>query len=134
MKGIKKLLTGILAATMIMGASLTAFAAEDTVSITIENELKEGADGVKTIDYTYYQFLKAEVISLDQNGTSQSGSAVYYVESADLAEALQNTGKFKYTKAASNTERYYIEATTQDAQEIVNALNTDDMKALAIST
>ncbi|WP_022764052.1 isopeptide-forming domain-containing fimbrial protein [Butyrivibrio sp. XPD2006] len=134
MKGIKKLLTGILAATMIMGASLTAFAAEDTVSITIENELKEGADGVKTIDYTYYQFLKAEVISLDQNGASQSGSAVYYVESEALAEALQNTGVFKYTKAASNTERYYIEATTQDAQAIVNALNTDDMKPLAIST
>ncbi len=134
MKGIKKLLTGILAATMIMGASLTAFAAEDTVSITIENELKEGADGVKTIDYTYYQFLKAEVISLDQNGASQSGKAVYYVESAALAEALQTTGVFKYTKAASNTERYYIEATTQDAQAIVNALNTDDMKKLAIAT
>lgn len=134
MKGIKKLLTGILAATMIMGASLTAFAAEDTVSITIENELKDGADGVKTINYTYYQFLKAEVISLDQNGASQSGSAVYYVESEALAEALKNTGVFKYTKAASNTERYYIEATTQDAQAIVNALNTDAMKALAISS
>ena len=134
MKGIKKLLTGILAATMIMGASLTAFAAEDTVSITIENELKDGADGVKTINYTYYQFLKAEVISLDQNGASQSGSAVYYVESEALATALQNTGVFKYTKAASNTERYYIEATTQDAQAIVDALNTEDMKKLAIST
>ena len=128
MKGIKKLLTGILAATMIMGASMTAFASEsaapaqETVSITIQNELEEGADGVKTIDYTYYQFLKAEVIDLNQNGAEQSGTAVYYVDNEELAKKIADTGCFKYSEAASSTKRYYIEATTEDADAIVTAL------------
>ena len=141
MKGIKKLLTGILAATMIMGASMTAFAAEDTqapaqnkVSITIENELKEGADGVKKITYNYYQFMEAEVISLEQNGTEQSGTAVYYVEDETLANALVATKLFTSTKAASK-DRWYIAAVEGvTADNIVEALNTDEMKGLAIAT
>ena len=49
MKGIKKLLTGILAATMIMGASVTAFASENA-SITITNENNNTGE-VKEITY-----------------------------------------------------------------------------------
>lgn len=134
MKGIKKLLTGILAATMIMGASLTAFAAEDTVSITINNELEDGVDGVKTIDYTYYQFLKAEVRELNQNGAEQTGKAVYYVENETLANALADTGLFTSTKAQA-ADRWYIAAKgTPSADAIVTALNTEDMIKLAIKT
>ncbi|MBO6197128.1 MAG: SpaH/EbpB family LPXTG-anchored major pilin [Butyrivibrio sp.] len=138
MKGFKKLLTGILAATMIMGASLTAFAAEDTtpetVSITIENDLEEGADGVKKIDYTYYQFLKAEVLELDNDDAEQEGKAVYYVEDEDLATALANTNLFTSTKAQA-ANRWYIAAVKGvTADQIVAALNTPDMKKLAIST
>ena len=144
MKGFKKLLTGILAATMIMGASITAFAAntdgsaatstQDTVSITIKNELEEGVDGVKTIDYTYYQFLKAEVRELNQNGAEQSGKAVYYVENEELANALAGTTLFTSTKAQA-ADRWYIAAKTGvTADQIVAALNTEAMKALAIST
>jgi fimbrial isopeptide formation D2 family protein/LPXTG-motif cell wall-anchored protein len=153
MKGIKKLLTGILAATMIMGASMTAFAAEtapvqdpaattqettstaqSTVSITINNELEDGADGVKTINYTYYQFLKAEVRSLTQEGASQEGKAVYYVENEALATALTDTNLFTSTKALT-ADRWYIAAVDGvTADQIVAALNTDAMKALAIKT
>ena len=138
MKGFKKLLTGILAATMIMGASLTAFAAEDTapetVSITIENDLEEGADGVKKIDYTYYQFLKAEVLELDNDDAEQKGKAVYYVENEELATALANTNLFTSTKAQA-ANRWYIAAVKGvTADQIVAALNTTDMKKLALST
>jgi len=38
MKGIKKLLTGILAATMIMGMSITTFAGENTTSLTSQQQ------------------------------------------------------------------------------------------------
>ncbi len=138
MKGFKKLLTGILAATMIMGASLTAFAAEDTapktVSITIENDLAEGADGVKKIDYTYYQFLKAEVLELDNDDAEQKGKAVYYVENEALATALANTNLFTSTKAQAANRWYIAGVDGVKADDIVAALNTPDMKKLAIST
>ena len=144
MKGIKKLLTGILAATMIMGASITAFADEGsapdttsqdtTVSITIKNKLDNGVDGVRTIDYTYYQFLKAEVRALTQDGARQIGKAVYYVESEALATALDATSVFKATKAQA-ANRWYIEPEgNPSADDILAVLNTKAMKDLAIST
>ncbi|MBO5623537.1 MAG: isopeptide-forming domain-containing fimbrial protein [Butyrivibrio sp.] len=127
MKGIKKLLTGILAATMIMGASITAFASETpattsqdtTVSITIKNSLDNGVDGVRTIDYTYYQFLKAEVREFSQE--TKTGKAVYYVENETLANTLARTGLFTSTKAQA-INRWYIAANgTPSAEDIVKA-------------
>ena len=131
MKGFKKLLTGILAATMIMGASLTAFAAEDTTAdttatatLTINNNLQAGQNNeVKKIKYTYYQFLKAEILSLEGDG-----EVVYYVESEDLAKKLQATGCFAYTKATA-ADRWYITAVSgKTGDDIVTALSemTDD--------
>ncbi len=138
MKGFKKLLTGILAATMIMGASITAFATEGaattpTASITINNNLEAGENGaVKKIKYEYYQFLQADVLSADK--------AVYYVENTTLETALEGLknadGKdiFKITKAAAEKNRWYVTANDGiTADEIVTALNTDTMKALALS-
>jgi fimbrial isopeptide formation D2 family protein/LPXTG-motif cell wall-anchored protein len=137
MKGFKKLLTGILAASMIMGASLTAFAAEDTTataSITIQNDLQDGKDGVKKIDYTYYQFLKAEVLSLSNSGdhnADQSGEVVYYVESSELARKLEATGCFAATKA-TGADRWYITAVEgKTGEDIVAALSNMTDSAIA---
>ena len=138
MKGFKKLLTGILAATMIMGASFTAFAAETTTndsSITINNELEAGDNGaVKKITYTYYQFLTAETLGeVKQDGESQ---AIYYVENKALADALDaakagDVDVFTVTKAQA-ADKWYVKANTGvTADQIVTVLNTDDMKTLA---
>ena len=138
MKGIKKLLTGILAATMIMGASLTAFAAEDTsatASLTINNTLEAGQDGaVKKIKYTYYQFLKAEVLSLNNEGAAQSGEVVYYVETKELADALEGTGCFVAAKATAADRWYITAAEGKSGDDIVAALSNMTGNAIATGT
>jgi fimbrial isopeptide formation D2 family protein/LPXTG-motif cell wall-anchored protein len=145
MKGFKKLLTGILAATMIMGASLTAFAA-DNASITITNENNNTGDASE-ITYTYYQIMKADVLSVTNDGAAQSGTAAYYVESEALAEALKATGYFTYTKSATEN-RWNISLdknvadTTDLGNKIVEKLNTvtfigdgtENNKGLAITS
>ena len=95
MKGLKKLLTGILAATMIMGASFTAFAAEDTsASITIkidDSYHNENVDTTKVAQsYTWYRLMDATLIE----GTNK---ASYFVDSQEKANALVASGIFKAT-------------------------------------
>lgn len=136
MKGFKKLLTGILAATMIMGASITAFAAEaNTASITIKNEDNGNTGAIAEIDYTYYQFLKADILSLandpqSEDGATQTGTAAYYVDNATLAGYLENAkdangnALFKVTGSSTET-RWNVEATDagkNNAEAIVAAL------------
>ncbi|MCR5558203.1 MAG: isopeptide-forming domain-containing fimbrial protein [Butyrivibrio sp.] len=132
MKGFKKFLTGILAASMIMGASITAFASE-SASITITNENNNSGE-VKEITYNYYQILKADIKDVSNNGVDQSGTAAYYVENATLAEMLGNTGLF--TVAQSQLEsRYNVTAKEGvTGAQIVEALNKKEFKDAAIST
>ena len=140
MKGFKKLLTGILAATMIMGASLTAFAA-DTASISITNDKVPEGETAQKITYTYYQILKADIATLkndsdSQNGADQSGSAAYYVTSYDLQEALAATNYFDIEESATET-RWNVklkDGITVSGADLANALNTDAIKNNAIAT
>lgn len=134
MKGFKKLLTGILAATMIMGASITAMATDAqttaTTSITITNENNNSGEIAK-ITYDYYQILKADVKNVSNDGAFQTGTAAYYVESEKLAQLLTDTGLFTVTKSAE--KRWNVELTDSKttASEIVEKLNTDAFKAAA---
>ena len=132
MKGFKKFLTGILAATMIMGASITAFANEGA-SITITNENNNSGE-VKEITYNYYQILKADIKNVTNDGANQSGTAAYYVEDKTLADMLVATGLF--TSAESKLEsRFNITAKEGvTGAQIVEALNTPAFKDAAIST
>ncbi len=132
MKGFKKLLTGILAATMIMGASITAFASESTTaSITITNKDNGNTGDVKEITYTYYQILKADVLSVTNNGVDnaqQGGTAAYYVTDSALAEALTATGLFT-TEKSSTENRWNVKAVEgAKGTDIVAKLNTETFK------
>ncbi|WP_035768120.1 isopeptide-forming domain-containing fimbrial protein [Butyrivibrio sp. NC2002] len=96
MKGFKKLLTGILAATLIMGSSLTAFADEPAAAST-------GIEVQNVIDnetYTAYKILNY----------TRSGDAVsYYLtasEYASIGSVLEAAG-FEFT-ASSDGSQYYV--------------------------
>lgn len=93
MKGLKKLLTGILAATMIMGASITAFAQDVSVasgnaSITISNAAKGET-------YAIHKLFSATV-------TGTEGGSIAYT--GDIPDSLSEY----FTKDASSG---YISAT-----------------------
>ncbi|MBP3198140.1 MAG: hypothetical protein J6N21_14190, partial [Butyrivibrio sp.] len=134
MKGIKKLLTGILAATMAFSMSLSAGAtdttAATTASITIESKNTSNEKPKATITYTYYEIFKADILSL-----SGDGIVSYYVTNEKLADLIGKTGLFEATKSASG-DRWNIELTksTAEGDEIAKALNTDDIKKAALST
>ena len=134
MKAFKKLLTGILAATMIMGASITALASNaDATSITITNDKNNNNGEVAKIEYQYYQILKADVKNVSTtNGDGQTGTAAYYVESDVLADLLKETGLFNVVKSADNS-RWNVELLNQNttATQILEAVNTDAFKAAA---
>ena len=134
MKGFKKLLTGILAATMIMGASITAFATEGAnASITITNE-NNNSGAVKEITYTYYQILKADVKNVTNNGTNnaeQGGTAAYYVEDSELAKALTDTGLFKVEQSSLETRWNVTAVNGVSGAQIVAALNNNTFKGIA---
>ncbi len=95
MKGIKKLLTGILAATMIMGASVTAFAQDVTVAngsatINISNAAKGET-------YKIYKLFDATVTGTDGGSIAYSGDiptslAAYF--------SKDNAGNISATTAA----------------------------------
>ena len=132
MKGFKKFLTGILAASMIMGASITAFASE-SASITITNENNNSGD-VKEIKYTYYQILKADVKNVTNSGDNnadQSGTAAYYVEDSELAELLAGTGLFNVAESKTETRWNVTAKDGVTGTQIVEALNTEAFKAAA---
>ena len=129
MKGFKKLLTGILAATMVMGASITAFAANDA-SITIKPQ-ETSTGEVQSIDYTYYQVLRA---SYEGEDTSV---ITYYLnnntEEAALKDLLVATGKFKATPSADGS-RFTMTSEETDGEAMRDAINTDAIKKAAIAT
>ena len=152
MKGIKKLLTGILAATMVFSMSLSAGAtaattdatavttdataattdatAATTASITIESNNTSNKNPDAKITYTYYEIFKADILSLSGKGTVS-----YYVTNEEYADLIGETGLFKATKSASG-DRWNIELTksTAEGDEIAKALNTDNIKKAALST
>ena len=134
MKGIKKLLTGILAATMIMGASITAFAADDA-SITIKPQETTTGE-VQEINYTYYQVLHASIGSVSEDGKS---GITYYLNSNEsaLKDLLVGTGYFTATATADGS-RYTMTSTLSNTEEngklMRDALNTPEIKAAAIAS
>ncbi|MBE5830935.1 MAG: isopeptide-forming domain-containing fimbrial protein [Butyrivibrio sp.] len=135
MKGIKKLLTGILAATMIMGASVTAFASENA-SITITNENNNTGE-VKEITYTYYQILKADIKNVSnsgENNADQEGTAAYYVESQALADLLKATNLFNVAESKLDTRWNITAKEGITGSQVAEALNTDAFKTAASAT
>ncbi len=119
MKGIKKLLTGILAATLIMGSTITAFAADDagqtpaaagsnTITITRDDSYAESPEvtngdkipnaGIQ--DYTAYKILSVEIT--EDGGTT---TYLYYVTNEAQKNALVGTGFFN---AAEGEGKWYI--------------------------
>lgn len=111
MKGLKKLLTGILAATMIMGASITAFAQDVSVasgnaSITISNAAKGET-------YAIHKLFSATV-------TGTEGGSIAYT--GDIPASLSEY----FTKDASSG---YISA-TEAAYKNETELSADAVKAI----
>ena len=107
MKGLKKLLTGILAATMVMGASLTAFAVDDataSIEITRHDTYDADAQEGQVQAYTWYRLMDATIIDATDDSDAK---AAYYVDTLEKAEALKKSGFFKYTEVTTN--HYNIE-------------------------
>ena len=114
MKGFKKLLTGILAATMIMGSTLSVSAADITID---RDSTYEGTEAQGEQTYKYYKILSAEINSQGSvehdTGVVTGGSVSYFVETAAKAEALEKTGLFKATKAGDS--KWIITLTNDNA-------------------
>ena len=131
MKGIKKLLTGILAATMIMGSTLSVSAADITINRddTFDTESASG-----TQIYTYYKILSAE-INKDENGNPmdgtvdpanghvEGGSASYYVTDENQKNALTGTGLFTATAAGTSKWIITLSDNTTTGEQIAEALD-----------
>lgn len=133
MKRLKKVLTGILAATMVFSMGLTAAAAETTTqkaTITIDSKNASNANPDAVITYTYYQILKADIVNSDQ--------IAYYVTDDALATAVEGTGYFTVLRSADGS-RYNVslkkELQGKDVEtlgkEIAVVLNTDAVKKAA---
>ncbi len=132
MKGMKKILAGMMAAALIMGSSMTAFATEGTTEIVI-NHSDEYGDQEQTVaqKYTYYKVLSADIAEngdgkTDLDGTQTGVKAAYYVEDEALVNTLSSV--FKFSAQASNG-RFYVtgiaenkEGATLSATEIADAL------------
>ncbi len=128
MKGLKKVLTGILAATMVFAMGITATAAEatttTTATITIDSKNSSNTNPDAVITYDYFQILKADIVSGEQ--------VAYYVTDKKLADAVSGTGYFTAKKSADGS-RYNV--TLKDGltgsdlgEKIAAALNTDTVK------
>jgi fimbrial isopeptide formation D2 family protein/LPXTG-motif cell wall-anchored protein len=120
MKGIKTLLTGVLAATLIMGSTITAFAtdagadasaAAGSNKITIERDTDTYGQGKEVTnseidpdsliqDYTAYKILSVEISGTD------SQTYLYYVDNADQKAALVTTGIFNISEAGEG--KWYV--------------------------
>ena len=101
MKGLKKLLTGILAATMIFGASLTAFAAEDPEQIGNSLTVTEA---VKGETYNIYKLLDLKV-SKAATTDSESGYS-YTINDAWKDFWTKGAGKDYVTLTVGANETY----------------------------
>lgn len=155
MKGLKKLLTGILAATLIMGSSLTVYAdtntdpastataADTSATITItpkattENEIKKGT--VDTITYTYYQVLRATA----PEGKVEAGTAISYyldqsTDGAMKALLAGDDGIFDATDTADGSKwimtiKKKADGTAYTGEEVRDFLNKKEIKDAALN-
>ena len=132
MKGFKKLLTGILAATMIMGASITAFATDNSASITITPQDTQGGGEVQEITYDYYQILRASI--------GDGEKITYYLNNNEKEAALKDLllaatdAKFSATLSADGSRFTMTSELGSDAGATMrDAINTDAIKAAAVS-
>ena len=140
MKKAKKLLALILTLTVALTMGVAMTSAVFGASLTIENSDTNGEAQENKTSYTYYQLMKADLSALsasdyNQDGTPKEGAkVVYYVENADLASALADTGMFKVTKVGS-TSRYNVELNgTPTGEQIAEALNVTAVTSKAIAT
>ncbi len=126
MKGLKKILTGILAGAMALsltlsaGSGIAAKAADGDKTITITKEIDD--DASLKITYTPYKIMDATL------GTGTA--AAYSVDSKDKADALVATGYFDSVKV---TDTHYnitlksnltIADNSEEAKKLGEALNT----------
>lgn len=136
MNSVKKVLALALVAVLMMGLSVSAFAA----SITINSTANIGVVQTDTTVYTYYKILDAEIedstkITVDP-ATGASTAATegedvpkvsYYVTAQAKAEALSATELFTVTKDATQ-DKWYVALTEKTpattAEDIAAALNT----------
>lgn len=147
MKGIKKLLTGIIAATMVIGSSMTAFATESTPSIaetaTVTINPKTDTDGsIQDVTYTYYQILRASLPSgADTSATNEDRADIpvsYYLNTSTDSDmkallAPESNGTFTATLTADGS-KWIMESSISDGETMRNALNTADIKSKALAT
>ncbi|MBR1641410.1 MAG: isopeptide-forming domain-containing fimbrial protein [Butyrivibrio sp.] len=157
MKGLKKLLTGILAATLIMGSSLTVYAGEDTntdpapaaaaadtsATITITpkattvNEVKKGT--VESITYTYYQVLRATA----PEGKVEADTAISYyldqsTDGAMKALLAGDDGIFDATDTADGSKwimtiKKKADGTAYTGEDVRDFLNKQEIKDAALN-
>ncbi len=134
MKGIKKLLTGILAATMIMGMSITAFAGENTITIErdtasygqgkeVTNGKKDPDPAALIQDYTAYKILSVEISGTD------SKTYLYYTDTDAKKTALVGTGLFNAVKG--DVEGKWYISLNQEADAIKGKSEADQGLAVA---
>ena len=126
MKGFKKLLTGILAATMVMATSITAFASETTPDandgeVTIDN-------AIPNQEYKLYKLFDFENADVEGQGVYKITSewAPFFAEGAPGAEyiTVDANGYVKWNgEQPDNTDdrAAVLEANVGDAQEFAQA-------------
>ena len=99
MKGIKTLLTGILAATMIMGSTLTV-CAQQTITITRDASYADDKTNDTVQKYTWYRALKAKV---NADGSVDPENIGYYVDKEQDRSAIEATGLFTISENSDGT-------------------------------
>jgi LPXTG-motif cell wall-anchored protein len=116
MKGLKKVLTGILAGAMALSLTLSAGSAIKAEAATIvinrdNSSKKPNVDEavVKAQKYTYYKILSADIITQDAKTTEgpTNGSATYYVTDADQKTELEKAG-LSFSEMIDGTTTKYI--------------------------
>ncbi|SFC43397.1 SpaH/EbpB family LPXTG-anchored major pilin [Butyrivibrio sp. YAB3001] len=145
MKGFKKLLTGILAATMIFSMGITAGAASTadattTIKSSIEIDSKNANQDAPydekkapIITYDYYKIFDADILSIDKTNDKNS-TVAYYVTNGEFADLIKGTNLFKVTAASTASgSRWNIELAKDGitGEDIAKALNDDAIKGHA---
>lgn len=140
MKTIKKLASVLLAMVMALALAIPAFAATNDASITIKPAEGSNTEG-NTTTYTYYQLLHATI----------NGEAVSYYLTNGTDDTLRNlldavtvkgSDLFTFTQTADgsrwimsiNNKADGSAYTDSDGADIAEALNTDAIKAAALSS
>lgn len=127
MKKMKKIFTMLIAMVMVLGMSMSVFAA-GTPSITINPNNDDQSTESVAIDYTYYKILSASIDTdprVTEDGTTTThGIVAYFVENQAQATAIEGTELFNVTKVDGQT-KWYVElknsATT--AEQIITAFD-----------